>query len=224
MTSHQVETVTHGRVLVEEAEDPHGRRLLVACHGYAQNAEIMLDDVLRIPGVKEEWRVASVQGLHRFYARGDQSVVASWMTRQDRELAIADNAAYLDRAVEVAGGRESTIIVFLGFSQGAAMAYRAALRGRHPAAGVIALGGDIPPDVQPEAADRWPAVLLGAGTRDVFYTPEKASADERYLTSAGVPHDIVRFDGGHEWTDAFREAAGGWLRAVTPSRRVPPRA
>ena len=213
MTSHHVETATHGLVLVDEPQDPYSGRLLVACHGYAQNAEIMLEDARRIPGVKEGWRVVSVQALHRFYARADQSVVASWMTRQDRELAIADNVAYLDRAVDVAGGREARVIVFLGFSQGAAMAYRAALQGRHPAAGIIALGGDIPPDAQLETARAWPPVLLGAGTRDTWYSAERAAADERHLTARGVRHEIVRFDGGHEWTDEFRDVAGRWLRA-----------
>src|SRR5947207_3624410 len=111
MTPHQVETITHGRVLVEDAAGPYSGRLLVACHGYAQNAEIMLDDARRIPGVTEGWRLASVQALHRFYARGEQTVVASWMTRQDRELAIADNLAYIDRAVEAAGGADARSIV-----------------------------------------------------------------------------------------------------------------
>lgn len=222
MTSHSVEAATHGRVLVEEALDSHSGRLLVACHGYAQNAEIMLDDARRIPGVREGWRVVSVQGLHRFYSRGDQAVVASWMTRQDRDLAIADNVAYVDRAIDVAGGGDARVVVFLGFSQGTAMAYRAALRGRYPAAGVIALGGDIPPDVQSETGRAWPRLLLGAGTRDVWYTPEKALADEQFLASHGIPHEIARFDGGHEWTDEFREAAGRWLETVSPSHPVRP--
>src|SRR5512147_676243 len=82
MTSHSVETTTHGRVLVENAADPHSGRLLIACHRYAQNAEAMLEEVRRIPGVAG-WRVASVQALHRFYSRGQQTVVASWMTRED---------------------------------------------------------------------------------------------------------------------------------------------
>ena len=211
MTSHLVETTTHGRVLVGDAAGSHSGRLLVACHGYAQNAEAMLDDARRIPGVTEGWRLASVQALHRFYARGEQTVVASWMTRQDRELAIADNLAYLHRAVEAAGGADARTIVFLGFSQGAAMAYRAAMCGRHPAAGIIALAGDIPPDVQSDVARPWPPVLLGAGVRDPWYTAGKVATDEQFLSSRGIAHEIVRFDGGHDWTDEFRLAAGRWL-------------
>ena len=57
-------------------------------------------------------------------------------------------------------------------------------------------------------------VLLGAGTRDIWYTAERASADEQYLASRAIPHEIVRFDGGHEWTAEFRDAAGRWLDAL----------
>lgn len=214
MTSHSVETITHGRVLVEETADHQARRLLVACHGYAQNAEIMLEEALRIPGVREGWRVASVQALNRFYARGQQAVVASWMTRQDRELAIADNLAYMDRAVEAAGGDDARAIVFLGFSQGAAMAYRAALCGRYPASGIIVLAGDVPPDVKADTARRWPPVLLGGGTQDTWYAADKVAADEQFLMSRDVAHQLVRFDGGHEWTEEFSLAAGRWLESL----------
>jgi predicted esterase len=152
--------------------------------------------------------------LHRFYARGDQAVVASWMTLQDRDVAIADNIAYVDRAVDAAGGGEARVIVFVGFSQGVAMAYRAALFGRWPAAGVLALGGDIPPDAQVGISRAWPRVLLGAGAKDTWYDNGKLAADEAFLTSRGIPHDIVRYDGGHEWTDEFRLAAGRWLETT----------
>src|ERR1044071_9725903 len=92
----RVSVRTHGRVFVQNAAD-HGR-LLVAFHRYAQNAENMLDEVAQIPGASE-WRIGSVQGLHRFSAR-DQRVVASWMTSQDRDDEIADNIEYVNQVVD----------------------------------------------------------------------------------------------------------------------------
>src|SRR5678816_1959620 len=91
-----IPTPTHGRVLVEEAVSSHGSSpcVLIGCHGYAQNAAIMLKDLDTIPGI-DAWRRVSVQALNRFYTRGDEAVVASWMTREDREDAIADNIQYL---------------------------------------------------------------------------------------------------------------------------------
>ena len=207
MRTLSIETRTHGRVLVEEAAGGSSSRLLVACHGYGQSAETMLADVRRIPGA-DRWRIASVQALHRFYARDSTTVLASWMTRQDRELAIADNVAYVDRVLDELAPDPATPIVFLGFSQGVAMAYRAAMFGRYRAAGVIALAGDIPPDVLAAEGRDWPPILIGAGDRDTWYTPAKVAADVAALDARGVSHQVVRFAGGHLWTDEFRQAVG----------------
>jgi len=152
----------------------------------------------------------SVQALHRFFARADQAVVGSWMTRQDREIAIADNIEYINRAVAATVSDEVRTLVFIGFSQGASMAARAAVRGARRAAGLIMLGGDIPPDVR-DAAAEWPPALIGCGDKDAWYR-ELVESDETFLKSRGIPHEIVRFAGGHKFTDAFRIAAGSWMQ------------
>src|SRR5207249_1828450 len=154
--------------------------LLVGFHGYAQSAEDMLSELELIPG-SERWTLVSVQALHRFYARG-QKVVASWMTRQDRDDAIADNLAYVDRAVgAVLADADNARVVFVGFSQGVAMAYRAAVAGIHRARGIIAIGGDVPPDVKVAPADRFPPIFVAAGESDQWYSAEKVEADEMFL-------------------------------------------
>jgi predicted esterase len=199
-----IETTTHGRVLVVRTDGAAAAGLIVAFHGYGQSADDLLSEIEKIPGISG-WDVASVQGLHRFYTRGDAAVVANWMTRQDREEAIADNIAYVDRVVEqLTEIRPPAVLVFAGFSQGVAMAYRAALRGRRRPDGVIALAGDIPPDVKDSAAGReWPAVLIGVGDAETWYSPDKVESDRAFLDARGVPHRIVRFRGGHEWTEEF---------------------
>jgi len=190
-------------------------RCLVALHGYGQSADDALNDVVRIPGI-EHWHVVAVQGLNRFYTRNDEKVIANWMTRQDREMAIADNIAYVDCAIAQAFPDASarTTLVFAGFSQGVAMAYRAALRGRHRAAGVIALAGDIPPELKTDATAAWPRVLIGRGDKETWFTEGKLRADVAFLESGHVAHEVARFTGGHEWTDEFRDAAGRWLRTL----------
>jgi predicted esterase len=212
-----VETPTHGRVLLQDAADSVSRGLIVALHGYGQAAEDMLAAVSQIPGASH-WRIAAVQGLHRFYTRDGENVVASWMTRQNRDLMTADNVAYIDRVIDQihesrdADPRHSQPIVIAGFSQGAAMAYRSALLGRHAVAGIVALGGDIPPEIRNRQDTRlWPQVLIGAGATDWFYTSEKVEIDVSFLAARGLPFELARYDGGHVWTDEFRVAAGDWL-------------
>jgi predicted esterase len=205
----QIATPIHGRVLVEG--DPQSRTVLIGCHGYGQNAEAMLDEMRRIPNA-DTWRLVSVQALHRFYTRNDRAVVASWMTREDRELAIADNIEYMRRVVEAAGRpfKAGGRVVFIGFSQGASMAARAAARTAPSAAGLILLAGDIPPDVKGDPSSTLPPTLVGCGSKDTWYGA-RVDADVAFLESRGIPHERVRFDGGHEWTDDFRTAAGRWI-------------
>lgn len=204
-----IETRTHGRVLISSPAHVPARGAIVGFHGYGQNADIMLDELRRIPGANA-WQLVSVQALHPFYTRNDQAVVASWMTRQDRETAIADNTAYVNRAVATAIPDDTRSLVFVGFSQGASMAARMAARSSRRADGLIMLGGDIPPDVKDDPLATLPPVLIGAGSTDVWYQT-LVDADVQFLDRKGVQHQVVRFAGGHEFTAEFRSAVGGWL-------------
>ena len=233
-----VPATVHGRVLIEPGEGAAvSSRALVGFHGYAQTAADMMQDLNRIPGASG-WTRVSIQALNRFYVRGDAQVVANWMTREDRDQAIADNIAYVDSAIghlstrapehgtgapasakATAGKHEhmsTGALVFVGFSQGVAMAYRAALSGARPAAGIIALAGDIPPELKTEAAPRhaWPKVLIGVGHLEQWYSSDKVDADRAFLESRGIDHSIVRFKGGHEWGEEFRNAAGAFLASL----------
>ncbi|MEO5897827.1 MAG: phospholipase, partial [Vicinamibacterales bacterium] len=120
-----VSTSTHGRVLMRPAVSPTA--LLIGFHGYMENADIQMDRLAALEG-SDAWTLVSVQALSRFYKGRSQEVVASWMTRQDREVTIEDNIAYVDRVVEQVA-TAGTPVVFAGFSQGVAMAFRAAVRG-----------------------------------------------------------------------------------------------
>ena len=188
--------------------------LLVGFHGYGENAERHLAELVKIPGT-ESWQVAAVQALHPFYTR-TQDVVASWMTRFDREHAIEDNVAYVTAAVERLSERAKGPLVFVGFSQGVAMAYRAAAGSGFACQGVIALGGDVPPEIPVGDLARLPPVLVGAGRAESFYTPAKLNADIARLRAAGVDARPAPFAGGHEWTDEFRSIAGRFLAELTP--------
>lgn len=209
MTVHTIAATVHGRYLVEAVAAPAG--VLVGFHGQSETAAIELDHLRDIRGDRP-WTLVSVQALNRYYTRRGE-IVAAWMTREDRELAIADNIAYvgsvLDEVFRALGGRPPRLVC-CGFSQGTAMAYRTAAFSSHRLDGLIILAGDVPPDVLPVAATL-PAVLIGRGSAEEWYTAEKAALDIERLRSAGVQVSEHVFDDGHVRHPSFTARAGRFL-------------
>lgn len=211
MHTRTVRTAIHGRYLVDIPE--HSRATLVGFHGYKENAAIHLEVLRRLRGDRAVGLV-SIQGLHRFYSRGSD-VVASWMTSEDREHAIADNIDYVGKVLH-AIAEEFAIarpMIYAGFSQGVAMAYRAAAFVQRPSDGLLALAGDLPPDVAPLAASL-PQILIGRGTAEEWYTADKAARDLEVLRTARVDVAEVVFEGGHEWTEAFLEKSAAFVEKL----------
>jgi predicted esterase len=209
-TEHTITAATHGRYLVSPgaaADAP----MLLGFHGYGETAEDQLHRLRAIPGI-DDWAVVSVQGLHQFYRRRTNEIVASWMTRQNRELAIADNTAYVQSVVNALRPGSPATLVLTGFSQGVAMAFRAASGLSQTVTAVIACGGDIPPELALNALARIPTVLIGRGIRDEWYTAEKQTADEERLRAAGTAVQSLVIEAGHEWTAGFSEIASRFLQ------------
>ncbi len=216
--AYRIETSIQGHYLLSPAAGTEHSPLLVGFHGYGETAEEHFRQQLRIPGI-ERWTVCSVQGLRDFYRGRTGEVVAGWMTRFNRESAIADNLRYVTaviaevhRQVPRCAGQP---MVFSGFSQGVAMAYRAATSAGSPPAGFVALAGDVPPDVaRGETLASLPSVLLGRGTGDEWYHDGKLRADQEVLQQHGVSVETVVFDGGHEWSEPFLARAGEYLERI----------
>jgi len=80
------------------------------------------------------------------------------------------------------------------------------------ASGLMLLAGDLPPEIHANPTLVLPPVLLARGASDDWYTDEKFKKDLSYLEGTTSVTKCL-FDGGHEWTDGFREAAGQFLAA-----------
>lgn len=223
MNIRSIPTTTHGRYLVEAGE--HSRATLVGFHGYQENAAITMEVLRQVAaGPSTSLRasrrigIVSIQGLHRFYSRAHDAVVASWMTREDRELAIADNIAYVG-GVLAAVAEEFDMprpLIYAGFSQGAAMAYRAAAFVQRPSDGIIALAGDVPPDVA-ALASTLPPILLARGAQDHLYTAAHLAKDLKTLAAGNARVTEHVFEGGHEWTADVISRAGAFLDELLSS-------
>jgi predicted esterase len=211
---------THGRYLVVPPAEDVSAGLLVGFHGYAEGAESQLERLRAIPG-SDRWMLVAIQGLHRFYQRRTNEVIASWMTRQDRDVAIADNLAYVEGVLDEVSREYPHVprLVFAGFSQGVAMAFRAACATTRRVDGVIAVGGDVPPEIDPASLAHVQTALVCRGARDEWYSDEKFQQDVARIRQAGAAVRPVAFDGGHEWSAAAFEASSAFLRDVMERRR-----
>jgi predicted esterase len=217
MADHAIErtiaVATHGRYLVAPPATVGPAPILIGFHGYAEAAEAQFARLQAIPGA-EGWLIVSVQALNRFYQRRTTDVVAGWMTSQNRELAIADNLAYVAGVIDEVARDWPTAptLVFAGFSQGVAMAFRAAAATDRPVAGVIAVGGNVPPEIGTAPLARVRTALVCRGANDPHYAAETFANDVRRLREAGTDVRPREFPGGHEWSDEVLGAAALLLR------------
>ena len=221
MIRRQIAALTHGSFLIEAPSKPRG--LLVGFHGYGEKAENHFEQLQRIPEA-HKWLVCSVQSLHLFYKSRSQEVIGSWMTRQDREPMIEHNIGYV-RSVISRLQREFEItapLVFAGFSQGVAMAYRAAACSGVPCSGLLALAGDVPPEIAQNRLLPLPPVLLGRGLADPWYTKEKMEIDLASLRGRTEVTECI-FEGAHEWSVEFVDQCDLFLRKIWQLHSEPDR-
>lgn len=210
----QMVATVQGHYLLDIPSGSAPDSLLVGFHGYGENAEQNLEHLSQIPSSRT-WLRCSIQALHPFYNRKTGQVVASWMTRLDRERAIEHNVAYVGNVIRrIRSERNLTRIVYSGFSQGVAMAYRAACLSGHPYHGLIILAGDFPPDLETAPIPQHLPILLARGKYDTWYTQEKMDADLELLEPKGAALEPLVFDGDHEWSPEFLEAADKFLRRL----------
>ncbi len=206
---------------VVDSEPARVRAVWLAVHGYGQLAGYFARHFAPHAAGR---LVVAPEALSRFYlpspngrtggAGGAARVGATWMTREDRLNEIGDYVRYLDRALDAATEAAGVDLArapigVLAFSQGTATACRWAAHrhanGLAPVARLVLWGGTVPHDVDLAGPDgdalRAARLTLVAGDADEFATPEVVARESDRLTAAGVPHDIVRYPGGHRLDD-----------------------
>lgn len=172
----------------------------IVLHGYGHLARYFLR---KFEGLEEGRLIVAPEGLSRFYLDdGHTRVGATWMTREDRELEIADQLTYLDQLTEHlrAGSRADIRLNVLGFSQGVATACRWAAIGRTAIPRLVLWGGTLPPDIDTNAlSTRLSACRVDVvqGTLDTLVPPVPLQGETRWR-EAGVTFTRHTHPGGHE--------------------------
>ena len=204
------ETVRTGRFAVIGAEPANARRIWFVLHGYGGLASRFLRPFSGV--VPADTCVVAPEGLSRFYhdmPRADgshlQRVGATWMTREARELDIADNIRWLDgihaELLAPSAARDAEPVCgLLGFSQGVATAMRWAADGAIQPRSFVAWAGGLATDVHQEAFRAKLAgasVVLVAGERDGFVTPTLRASTIATLRSYNAAAREILFPGEH---------------------------
>lgn len=206
--AHHLRTARTARYYTLGGEGTTRGSVWFVLHGYGQLAGqfIRFFSDLAVP----ERLIVAPEAMNRFYLIGvdkapalERPVGATWMTREDRAAEIADYVEYLDGLHgEVVGepGRERPRIVVLGFSQGAATATRWLMHGHARIDRLILWGGLIPPDTDlsnGHAALRHVPLTIVVGDRDHYVTSATLADESSRLNAAGIPFELMTFDGGH---------------------------
>lgn len=176
-------------------------------HGYGQLAGDFIRYFADLAG--PDTLLVAPEAMNRFYLVGvdkpakDRPVGATWMTREDRASEIADYVEYLDALhADVAGeaAHFGAKVNVIGFSQGAATATRWIQHGQARLDRLVLWGGLTPPETdftRGHATLRHLPLTIVLGSRDQYVNEEMLTAELARLDAAGVPHDVIRFDGGH---------------------------
>lgn len=209
-----IEFSSYHAVLEPESDDEAVPALLIATHGYGQSCKGFIKNFE--PLCKKNMLIVAPQGVNQFYWNNGRPGF-SWMTSHMREFTIQDNIAYMGQLLESIRGRytfDESRVFLLGFSQGVAMAFRSAAAGHIEPRGLIACGGDLPPDVHDVLfrLDPFDALIVH-GTEDDVVKTVKGKECYAVLQEFNFPVESHFFEGGHDIPPDVVDFIGNWISA-----------
>ncbi|MDQ3048017.1 MAG: phospholipase [Bacteroidota bacterium] len=172
------------------------------CHGYGQLASYFLEHFKMLENGRT--LIIAPEGLHRFYwEKFSGRVVASWMTKEDRNEDIQDYVNFLDAVYEevinsLPSNTNNLKVNVLGFSQGTATVSRWLSKKNSKADNLILWAGTFPDDLGDEGLFNSLNMHLVTGTEDPFVSAELKLKQEKELTEKRIRFTHLSFQGKHE--------------------------
>lgn len=186
------------------------KRFWIICHGYGQLASRFIQQFQLLDF--EENFILAPEGFHRFYWNGfSGDVVASWMTKEDREDEIKDFTTYLQELYDqyITMLSPEVEIILFGFSQGCATQCRWINALRPPFNKLVLWGGALPEDIDyapllPYLSQK--DIIFAYGTSDQFLTIENRIEKHIEFAKANeIEMQVWPFEGKHETRKAVVE-------------------
>lgn len=203
MLKKEIKVEKNARYFVLGNENKIIKKVWIVFHGYGQLANNFLKNFAEIND--GETLIIAPEGLHRFYWKGfSDKVVASWMTKEDREKDIEDYILYLNKMLQEVKS-EYTIdeipITLFAYSQGAATLCRWYLQAKVKPAQVILWAGTLAHDIDysmlKQKLNGVKATQL-FGNKDAFFKAEQIDKLKEFLKKKNLEIEFQTFDGGHE--------------------------
>ena len=178
------------------------KEVWILLHGYGQLSEFFIrkfqafDDSTRL--------FVAPEGTNYNYLEGFKGRVgANWMTKHERETAIANNHRYLDGLMEelLVSYSVRPQINVLGFSQGAATGTRWASNWSGEISKLVLWAGGFAEDLilaNMEGKFSDTAVIMVLGNQDEMIQAESIEKQEELIAKLGISVQKYAFEGGHE--------------------------
>ena len=186
------------------SHEPSGKEkeLWLVFHGYGQLAEFFIRKFL--PFDSADRVILAPEGTNYGYLKEFQGRVgANWMTKHEREVAIANNHRYLNLLLEQTLEKFEQLpkIHVLGFSQGAATSTRWASQWKGQIATLVLWAGgfaqDLSLDLGREKFEHT-ELILAFGDQDKLIQEEHKVRQMALVQSLGKAIQVLTFPGGHE--------------------------
>lgn len=181
------------------------KEMWIVIHGYRNLAKNFIE---WFAPIASDAFIIAPEALSRFYTKGSggpespSAVGASWMTREDRDNEIEDYIAYFDRLYDTVQTVRPEKLVLLGFSQGCPAVMRWVAKGLVQPDHALIWSGDVPRDLDFNGykanAKLMKSTWLVYGDADTTLDEAIYKEGEALLEAHGIPHETIRFSGGHE--------------------------
>ena len=186
------------------SHEPSGeeQELWLVFHGYGQLAEFFIRKFL--PFDSPNRVILAPEGTNYGYLKEFQGRVgANWMTKHEREIAIANNHRYLNLLMErvLETFQKPPKIHVLGFSQGAATSTRWASQWNGQLDTLVLWAGGFAQDLSLDFCRKkfeHTNLILAFGEKDELIQEEQKKQQLELVETLGKRLTVLKFEGGHE--------------------------
>jgi predicted esterase len=192
MQQHNITVTKTARFFTEG--NPDASEVWILLHGYGMLASKMITYFSELE--KKEIFIIAPEGLSRFYWKGFQGdVVASWMTKEDRQDEIVDYINYLNKLfIELK--LENKKINILGFSQGVATSSRWLSQVNFNINKLVFWAGEPAYDIDYSYLKNVPNLYYVYGNQDLFIQEGQILKIQNQFNP--YLFEYINFDGKHE--------------------------